>query len=152
MHLTIKERFGLDDYYANSVVQETKAKQKSLEEFNKLYVKNKQAEIKAVKKKLKKEKARFTTIRKIKQSFINGKPLFPKHSKEQKAGNFYVVRTNKKTDLYFYYHAYQFEHEYLDQEIKKLKARIGSLTFKFHKYEEALKGLKSNISSVVFGS
>ncbi|MDC3413536.1 hypothetical protein NC800_09040, partial [Aquibacillus sp. 3ASR75-286] len=34
IHLTVKERFGLDDYYANSAVQEAKAKQKSLQELN----------------------------------------------------------------------------------------------------------------------
>ena len=32
MHLTVKERFQLDDYYANSAVQEANAIQKSLTE------------------------------------------------------------------------------------------------------------------------
>lgn len=54
MHKTVKERFGLDDYYANSAVQEAKAKMNSLTELNKLYIANKKEQIKAIKKKLKK--------------------------------------------------------------------------------------------------
>lgn len=150
LHLTVKERFGLDDYYANSAVQEAKAKQKSLDELNKLYMSNKQAQMKSVKNKLKKEKSRLTTLKKIKKSFITGNPSFSKHLKEQKAGNFFVVRFKKKTDIY--YHAYQFEHGYLDGEMKKLKTKIGFLTFKLHRFEQELKDLKTKVSSVVFGT
>jgi hypothetical protein len=38
MHLTVKERFNLDDYYANSAVQEASSIQKSNTELNKLYI------------------------------------------------------------------------------------------------------------------
>jgi hypothetical protein len=86
LHLTMKEGFGLDDYYANSTVQEAKAKQKSLDELNKLYMSNKQAQIKSVKNKLKKEKSSLTTLKKIKKSFITGNPSFSKHSKERVFG------------------------------------------------------------------
>ena len=65
-------------------------------------------------------------------------------------GNFFVVQFKKKTDLY--YHAYQFEHGFLDTEIKKLKNRIGFLTFKQNRFEKELNSLKTKISSVVFGS
>ena len=51
-----------------------------------------------------------------------------------------------------YYHAYQFEHSFLDVEIKRIKSRIGFLTFRKNRFEEELKRLKTKISSVVFGS
>ena len=150
LHLTVKERFQLDDYYVNSVVQEANAKLKSLAELNKLYTTNKEEQMKALKRKLKKEKSRLTTLMKIKQSFVKGKPSFPKNSKEQKAGNFFVVNFKHRTDLY--YHAYEFEHHYLDVQIKKLKNKIGFLTFKQNRRLEELKQLKTKVSSVVFGT
>lgn len=50
LHLTVKEQFKLDDYYANSVVQEAKAVQSSLIELNKLYIKNKAEQINSIKR------------------------------------------------------------------------------------------------------
>ncbi|MFS0779245.1 hypothetical protein ABC255_25025 [Neobacillus sp. 3P2-tot-E-2] len=112
MHLTVKERFTLDDYYANSAVQEASAIQKSNTELNKLYISNKETQISSVKKKLKKERTRLTKLEKIKNSFVKGKPQFPKNSNLNKMGNFFVVQFKKKTDIY--YHAYQFENGFLD--------------------------------------
>jgi hypothetical protein len=45
MHLTVKSRFNLDDYYANSAVQEAKAIQSSLTELNKMYTSNKETQM-----------------------------------------------------------------------------------------------------------
>jgi hypothetical protein len=45
MHLTVKSRFNLDDYYANSAVQEAKSIQSSLTELNKMYISNKETQI-----------------------------------------------------------------------------------------------------------
>ncbi|MDC3425627.1 transposase, partial [Aquibacillus sp. 3ASR75-11] len=150
IHLTVKERFGLDDYYANSAVQEAKAKQKSLQELNKLYKTNKQAQIQAVKTKQKQVKSRLTTVKKMKASFVMGKPTFPKNTKEQKQGKRFVVKYRKRTDIYD--HPYQFEHSYLEPEIKRLEARLGFLTFKRHKLEQDLQRLQTIIPSVVFGT
>jgi hypothetical protein len=119
MHLTVKSRFNLDDYYANSAVQEAKAIQSSLTELNKMYTSNKETQIESVKNKIKKEKSRMTTLMKAKASFVNGKPSFAKNSNMKKVGNFFVVSYKKKTDLYD--HAYQFEHEYLKKEIKRIR-------------------------------
>src|SRR5690606_29284434 len=38
LHQTVKNRFGLNDYYANSAVQEANAHIKSLNELNKMYI------------------------------------------------------------------------------------------------------------------
>ena len=150
MHLTVKSRFNLDDYYSNSAVQEANAIQKSLTELNKLYSKNKEEQIKIVKNKIKHTKSRLTTLTKIKKSFIEGQYWFPKNSNIKKLGNYFVVQFKKRTDLYS--HAYQFEHVFLETEMKKLKNRIGFLTFKQNRFEQELKQLKTKVSSVVFGS
>ena len=150
MHLTVKDLFSLDDYYANSAVQEANAIQQSLIELNKLYKKNKEEQVKSVKSKIKKVKSRLTILTKIKKSFVSGKHSFPKNSNIKMLGNFFVVQFKKKTDLY--YHAYHFEHGFLDTEIKKLENRIGFLIFKQNRFEKELNSLKMKISSVVFGS
>ena len=125
LHLTVKRDFGMNDYYANSVVQEANALMKSQEELRKMYIINKEEQILSVKKKIKSTKKRLTILSKIITSFIKGKPRFNKTSREQKRGNFFVVEYKKRTDLY--YHAYQFEHEYLDWQIESLKHRLRSM-------------------------
>lgn len=149
-HITTKQRFDMDDYYTNSVVQEAKALMKSQKELNQLYIQNKEQQIKAVKKKIKTTKSRLTVLRKIKLSFVQGKPKFNQTSPEQQRGVFFVVHFKKRTDLY--YHPYSFEHQYLDMEIQRLRSRLGNLEFKWDRYEKQLQSLKKNISSVVFGS
>ncbi len=150
IHLHVKEKYQLDDYYANSAVQAANAQLKSLDELKKIYIENKSAQIRSIKRKLKQERSRLTTLRKIKTSIIKDKPKFPKHAREQKQGNYFVVSYKKKTDIY--YHAYQFEHTYLDPAIQQHKTRIGFLTLRLNRKEEELKQLRTNIPSVVFGS
>ncbi|MGE7183846.1 IS200/IS605 family accessory protein TnpB-related protein [Peribacillus sp. NPDC006672] len=150
MQLTLKEKFKMNDYYTNSVVQESKAILSSQKELKKLYVSNKEEQIKSVKKKMKSLKNRLTTLTKIKESFIKGKPAFNKTSREQKMGRYFVLPFKKKTDIY--YHAYQFEHEYLDVEIRNLQSKLGRLNFRLDRLEKLLRSLKNNVKNVVFGS
>ncbi len=144
IHVNVKEKYQLDDYYANSAVQAAKAQLKSLDELKKIYIENKSAQIRSIKRKLKQERSRLTTLRKIKTSFIKDKPKFPKHAREQKQGNYFVVSYKKKTDIY--YHAYQFEHTYLDSTIQQRKTRIGFLTSRLNRKEEELKQLRTKYS------
>ncbi len=150
LHLTAKNRFQLNDYYTNSAVQEANAHVKSQNELNKMYIANKEEQIKSVKKKIKTTKSRLTTLRKMKESFAKGKPKFNKTSREQKKGNFFVVQFKYRTDIY--YHAYQFEHQYLDVQISKLKSRVGKLAFRLDRLQKQITSLKKNNRSVVFGS
>ncbi|PGK52474.1 transposase [Priestia megaterium] len=150
LFLRVKKRFALNDYYANSAIQEAKAIMTSQDELTKLYSKNKEAQIKSTKKKIKQIKSRLTVLQKIKASFIKGKPTFNKTSREQKRGNFFIVQFKKQTDIY--YHKYQFEHEYLDVQVKYLKSRLGRLLFRVDRLEKQLHSLKTKTKSVVFGS
>lgn len=150
LHLLVKKKFQLDDYYANSAVQAANAQLKSLDELKKLYIENKTEQIRSIKRKLKKDRSRLTTLRKIKLSFIKDNPTFPKKAREQKQGHYFVVTFKEKTDIY--YHAYSFEHTYLDPSIKRLKTRTGFLTSKLNRKKEELKQLRSHIPSTVFGT
>ncbi|MGG0241074.1 IS200/IS605 family accessory protein TnpB-related protein, partial [Bacillus rhizoplanae] len=97
MQITVKSRFSLNDYYANSAVQEANALFSSQAELKKLYIENKNEQIKAVKKKIKKTKSDLTVLNKIKISFIKGEPKFNKTSKEQQMGRYFVVQFKKRT-------------------------------------------------------
>ncbi|MGM0900691.1 MAG: IS200/IS605 family accessory protein TnpB-related protein [Bacillota bacterium] len=149
MHKTVKSKYNLKDYYANSVVQEANALMSSQQELKNLYISNRTEQIKSVKKKIKTTKSCLTTLNKIKNSFVQGKPKFNKTSREQQKGSFFVVQFKKKTDIY--YHEYQFEHEYLDMEIAFLKSRLGRLNFRLDRLRKLLASLEKNTKSVVFG-
>jgi hypothetical protein len=96
LHLTVKKRFDMNDYYTNSVVQEANALMTSQSELKKMYISTKEEQIKSVKKKIKTTKSRVTTLTKIKRSFIKGKPSFNKTSREQQKGNFFCRAVQKE--------------------------------------------------------
>ncbi|TKC14926.1 IS200/IS605 family accessory protein TnpB-related protein [Robertmurraya kyonggiensis] len=150
LHLTIKERFQLNDHYANSAIQEANAMIKSQNELQKMYIENKEVQMTSVKKKIKSTKSHLTTLSKIKQSFMKGQPILNKTSREKQFGHFFVVQFNEKTDIY--YHAYQFEHDYLDVQIAFLKSKLGRLEFKLDRFQKQIKSLKNNTKSIVFGT
>ena len=74
IHQRLKQRYGLNDYYANSAVQEGRALLSAQKELKKVYIDNKKEQISAVKRKIKATKARLTTLQKIKSSFVKGTP------------------------------------------------------------------------------
>ncbi len=87
LHLVLKRKYQLNDYYANSAVQEVKALFTGLMELQKLYEKQTQEKLKKLKKKLKQERTKLTTLRKIKQSCVKGKLTFPKNTRFAKHNN-----------------------------------------------------------------
>jgi hypothetical protein len=80
LHIVVKKKFGLNDYFANSVVREAKALFSSRMELNDLYIQQTDEKIKDVKKKLKTERTKLTKLHKIKESCIKGNPRFPKNT------------------------------------------------------------------------
>ncbi|GGM28142.1 hypothetical protein GCM10011351_12550 [Paraliobacillus quinghaiensis] len=150
IHQQVKAKFGLTDYYVNSAVQEGKALLSAQQELKKMYISNKEEQMKSVKKKIKSTKSRLTVLNKIKNSFIKEKPNFNKTSPEQQKGNFFVVKFKTKTDLY--YNAYDFEHLYIDNQIKHITSRLGRLAFKLDRFEKQTESLENGVKSVCFGS
>ena len=150
IHQRLKQRYGLNDYYANSAVQEGRALLSAQKELKNMYMRNKKEQINAVKRKIKATKARLTTLQKIKASFVKGTPTFNKTSREQQKGAFFVVTYKHSTRLF--YCAYDFEHQHLDVNIKHLKSRLGQLNFKQDRYENQLIQLTNKVAGVCFGS
>ena len=159
-HKWLKETFHLDDYYANSILQESKALLSSQEELKKLYIEQTEKDIKEIKSKISKTKARRTVLQKIKDSLKkNGKPTFNKTgefalNKDNSVTRILNLLNKKKRREVVYKDIYTFEIEYLNKELKRHKQRIGVLTFKLNKYNSKLKRLKDKnyIQSIVFGS
>jgi anthranilate/para-aminobenzoate synthase component I len=57
-----------------------------------------------------------------------------------------------KTKTYLYTHAYVFENEYLDKEIRKQTAQLDRFTFRLDRLQKQLTSLKKKMKSVVFGT
>lgn len=150
IHLQVKAKYDLNDYYTNSIVQEGKALLTSQQELTKMYISNKRKQIKSTKKKAKTTKSNLTVLKKIKSSFIKGRPKFNKTSREQQKGNFFVVEFKYKTDIY--YNRYDFEHLYIDFQIKQLTSRLGRLNFKIDRLQKQIHSLEIGTKSVCFGS
>ncbi|MDQ0242595.1 IS605 OrfB family transposase [Bacillus fengqiuensis] len=153
LHLQTKQKYQLDDYYTNSAVREANALFKSRESLHKLYIEQASVQIKSIKKKIKNEKTKLTKLRKIKTSFTKGSPTFPKNSRFslQKSGIVSCIHKKQpKTDIWF--NPYLFEHQYVDVQIKRLKAKIGRLEHRLFRTEQKKKKLETRIPSVVFGT
>ncbi|MBJ8031077.1 transposase, partial [Bacillus cereus group sp. N21] len=149
LHLVLKRNYQLNDYYANSAVQEAKALSTSLMELQKLYEKQTQEKIKRLKKKLKQERTKLTTLRKIKQSCVKGKLTFPKNARFAKHNN--LISLSRKKDTLIWQSEYLFEHQYLDLQIKRIQAKIGLLTHRQYRLIQKLTSYKKQIPSAVFG-
>lgn len=150
LHLVLKRKFQLNDYYANSAAQEAKALFAGLTEVQKMYEKQTQEKLKKLKKKLKTERTKLTQLRKIKQSCIKGKITFPKNSRFLKENN--IIAVSRKKDTLIWFSEYLFEHQYIDVQIKWTKAKIGRLMHRQFRLEQKLVSYQAHIPSVVFGS
>ncbi|CAI8837586.1 IS200/IS605 family accessory protein TnpB-related protein [Bacillus sp. IT-79MI2] len=147
LHLVLKRNYQLNDYYANSAVQEARALFTGLMALQKRYEKQTQEKLKKLKKKLKQER---TNLRKIKQSCVKGKLTFPKNTRFAKHNN--LISLSRKKDTLIWLNEYLFEHQYLDVQIKRIQAKIGLLTHRQYRLTQKLTTYKMNVPSSVFGS
>ncbi|MEC1694337.1 IS200/IS605 family accessory protein TnpB-related protein [Schinkia azotoformans] len=151
LHVYVKKKFSLNDYYANSAVQEAGALIKSQKELTTLYLQNKQAQIIAVQKRMKTIKTKITSLRKLKASFVKGTPQIPGNLRIiKKYNHFFAVHYKKETKIY--YHVYHFEHSYVEVELNHLTSRLGRLQGKLNRLTQQVHQLQQNIRSIVFGS
>ena len=68
LHMILKEKYGLDDYYTNSATQLAKGKLSSQKQLQKVYIKDKEASLKAFKNKLVKYKKDLVNYIKLRDS------------------------------------------------------------------------------------
>ncbi len=93
----------------------------------------------------------MTTLRKIKESCVEGTLRFPKNRNYVLHSSGLISLECKSCSL-IWMNTYLFEHQYLDVTIKRLKAKIGHLAHRLFRLEGQKEKLTTHISSVVFGS
>uniref|UniRef100_UPI00101CECF1 transposase n=1 Tax=Ectobacillus funiculus TaxID=137993 RepID=UPI00101CECF1 len=154
LHLAIKKRFQLDDYYANSAVQQANTLRTSQKELQALYMKQVDGTIHSIQKKLKNERSKLTALRKMKQSVVTGKPKLHKRMRyrvhQTSSGAVYAFHRKNETQVWF--SLYLFEHRHIDKEIKHLKAKIGQLQHRLFRQEQKKEKLRREFPSALFGS
>lgn len=70
LHIYIKKKYKLDDYYANSILRLAKGKLASQEKLNKEYQKQKEASLKEVKTKLKESETKLKSYEELRTNFF----------------------------------------------------------------------------------
>jgi len=161
IHMFLKSQFHVSDYFINSARQEAKAAYRSAMEVLVLQKENLESRIKQMEKKVKETNKRLEHLEKEKQSLIKrsktGKGRFASYrgSRESELNpGIFQVRYKKKTVCYE--NQYLFEVQYLDPEIKKLKARLRMINQRIEsnrcKLQKVEARIDDHLPSVCFGS
>ena len=127
-----KNKFDVDDYYANSFVNDAKGMYTSQKECLNLYKEKLETDIKAINKKIEKETKTLNKYMKLRQD-LN---VYRKEKFKLKTGmghisfknNIFTVR-NLKTQEKTNYNINSFEYKYLNKQIKFYKNKISNLTY-----------------------
>ena len=161
IHMFLKKQFHVSDYFINSARQEAKAAYRSAMEVLVLQKENLESRIKQMEKKVKETNKRLEHLEKEKQSLIKrsktGKEKFASYRggrESEPSSGVFQVRYKKKTVRYE--NQYLFEVQYLDPEIKKLKARLRMISQRITSNQCRLQKVETRIDdhlpSVCFGS
>ncbi len=149
-YLQVQDQFGLSSYYARDAVKTAAETLKGQKELAKLNTETTKAQIKATEKKIKDTVKSLDKLLKVKASCVKGKPKITKRAPERMVDGKYIVKRGKEEIIYD--NAYLFEHQYVDPQIKHLKARIGQLRFKLQRKQEKLQQMLTKQSGVVYGT
>lgn len=161
IHMFLKSQFYVSDYFINSARQEAKAAYRSAMEVLALQKENLESRIKQMEKKVKETNKRLEHLKKEKLSLIKrsktGKGKFAScrgGRESEPSPGIFQVRYKKKTVRYE--NQYLFEVQYLNPEIKKLKARLRVISQRITSNQCRLQKVKGKIEnhlpSVCFGS
>ena len=163
LHLLTKKYLECDTYYANSITQLAKGKLSSQKELTKDYISNKEAVVKSIDKKIRSEKDKLAGLEKtLLNLYEYRKELFSNPNSKQKLkvshyknissdGFTITVRTLKNKHIVNKeYGLFEFEYEYLLPNIRKLRNKIGMLTFRRNRILFQIEQLKIP-KRIVFG-
>lgn len=161
IHMFLKSQFHVSDYFINSARQEAKAAYRSAMEVLVLQKENLESRIKQMEKKVKETNKCLEHLEKEKQSLIKrsktGKGRFASYRggrESEPSPGIFQVRYKKKTVRYE--NQYLFEVQYLNPEIKMLKARLRMISQRITSNQCRLQKVKEKIEnhlpSVCFGS
>jgi IS605 OrfB family transposase len=164
LHVGLKEKFGIDDYYAGTLIVDAKAIIKSRKELLKIEIdeldqriNHKKEKIEDLKKELGKKKKMLKSCivisSAIKDKNTNKKKLKLKTYKgcnERQLSYGYAVDYKKYSNIY--YNLYDFEHQYLRPRIKEIKNRISLITHSVNIMNDKLERLKKQPKGITFGT
>ena len=161
IHMFLKKQFHVSDYFINSARQEAKAAYRSAMEVLVLQKENLESRIKQMEKKVKETNKRLEHLEKEKLSLIKrsktGKGKFASYRggrESEPSPGIFQVRYKKKTVRYE--NQYLFEVQYLNPEIKKLKARIRMISQRIisnrRRLQKVEEKIENHLPSVCFGS
>lgn len=166
IHNHLKDKFDVNDHFANATKREAVASYKSAMECLKLNAETLESKIKQEDKKLSSEQKRLGHLKEEKASLVN-RSLHRKSGSKRKVkfksyrgGNesetsegYFQVRKGKKVTTYK--NQYLFEVQYLTPEIKRVEHRIHCIEQRRTRHEHELERIKSQIDngrpSVCFG-
>jgi len=152
VHMQIKKLFGFNDYWTNSAVKEAKAQISSQEELRKIYAAGVENQIKTKKDRVKELNSKIKRLEELLALIIKGKFKTWRGSYivKRKSG---IIGVDSRNKSLVFFNAYDFEHQYLCPEIKRLKNRVKLISFSITRLEKKLKKLQSDfIKGCVFGT
>lgn len=166
IHNHLKDKFDVNDHFANAAKREAVASYKSAMECLKLNAETLESKIKQENKKLSSEQKRLAHLKEEKASLVNRSLQRKSGSKRKvkfksyRGGNesetsegYFQVRKGKKVTTYK--NQYLFEVQYLTPEIKRVEHRIHCIEQRRTRHEHELERIKSQIDngrpSVCFG-
>ena len=139
-HMVLKEKYGLDDYYTNSILQNAKGIYNSQVECLKGYKNTLKERINSINKKIDKENKtldKYLSLRKDINLYKKDKEYKIKYKGYTfKDNKFKCNLTNKEYSLN------EFEYNYLNKNIKKCKNKISRLKYKLTNTNNKLNNLK----------
>lgn len=161
IHMFLKSQFHVSDYFINSARQEAKAAYRSAMEVLALQKENLESRIKQMEKKVKETNKRLEYLEKEKLSLIKrsktGKGKFASYrggKESELSPGIFQVRYKKQAVQYE--NQYLFEVQYLNPEIKKLKARLRMISQRITseqcRLQKVEEKIESHLPSVCFGS
>ena len=167
IHNHLKNKFNINDHFANAAKREAVASYKSAIECLKLNAETLESKIKQENKKLSSEQKRLNHLKEEKTSLINrsicqkSTPNKNVKFKSYQGGNeseisHGVFQVRKGKNVTIYENQYLFEIQYLNPEIKRVEHRIHCIKQRITRHEHELERINSQINrgrpSVCFGS
>lgn len=163
LHIQLKRQFQINDYFANSAVQEANAAIRSVKELKQYNLKRARDEKKAVNRKLASKKRRLKALERVHQSLIrrskwqvktNGKRVPKPYTtlfETYQNGVWQILSFHKVVRTYN--NDYLFEVQYLRPKIKRLKHTISRLTQRLEKLTCRTERIQKDSSvHICFGS
>jgi len=165
LHVFTKKKFGFNDYFANSVINEAKAALSSRIELQQVETKEfkerievKQKKINELQRELNGKRSMLQSCVKISKAFKQGKPkkkdlklkTYKGCKERQLPSGLYGVTYKKYTRVF--YNLYDFEHQYLKPEIKRLKNIISQIKHSINIMQARLERMESRLPGITFGT